>query len=243
MRLLIDADYYLYRAASGSEYEVELSPDCWTYLSRIDEAKASFTEEMERFQNICPDHSLIVIYGDHSNFRYAIYADYKAGRRKYRRPAGYQALRDWAHTCYPSLTLANVEGDDVLGVTAEPGDVIVAKDKDLRTIPGLHLDGEGVIDVTLEEANYNFYSQVLTGDATDGYPGCKGVGKVGASKLLAGCSTEWEMWHTVLEAYMKAGQDIAYALQMARCARILRPGEYDHDKAQPILWNPPRLGM
>lgn len=239
MRLLIDADYYLYRAAASSEYEVELSPDCWSYISRIDEAKAAFTEEMERFQGICPDHSLVIIYGDSTNFRYAIYTEYKAGRRKYRRPAGYQALRDWASSCFPSMSLPNVEGDDVLGITMEPGDVIVAKDKDLRTIPGAHFDGEGVIDVTLEEANYNFYSQVLTGDATDGYPGIKGVGKVAASKLLAGCRTEQEMWQAVLDAYLKAGLGMSFAIQMARCARILRAGEYDHSKGQPVLWNPP----
>lgn len=239
MRLLIDADYYLYRAATSSEYEAELSPDCWTYLSRIDEAKATFAEEMERFQDICPDHSLVIIYGDSTNYRYSVYPFYKSNRRKYRRPAGYQALRDWAFSCYPSLTLTNVEGDDVLGIMAEPGDVIVAKDKDLRTIPGAHFDGEGVIDVTLAEANYNFYSQVLTGDSTDGYPGVKGIGKVAASKLLAGCNTEQEMWQAVLAAYLKAGHGMGFALQMARCARILRPGEYDHEKLQPILWNPP----
>ena len=243
MRLLVDADYFLYRAAAGAEYEAEITQDVWTYLCRITDAKDSFDAEMARLQGIAPDHAVVLILGDTTNFRYAIYPDYKSNRRKYRRPAGYNALRQWAATSWVTLTLPNVEGDYVLGVMAEEGDVIVSRDKDLRTIPGCHLEGDGVIDVTLDEANYNFYSQVLTGDPTDGYPGCKGVGKVGASKLLAGCSTEWEMWHTVLEAYMKAGQDIAYALQMARCARILRPGEYDHDKAQPILWNPPRLGM
>ena len=242
MRILVDADYYLYRAASSCEYEVELSPDCWTYLVRVDEAKAQFCEEMARLQTICPDHSLVVVYGDKLNFRYGIYPDYKSNRRKYRRPAGYQAFRDWAAVNFCSLSLSNVEGDDVLGIMAEEGDVIVSKDKDLRTIAGLHLDGDGLIDVTPYEADFNFYMQALMGDATDGYPGLKGCGPVAARKVLTGCQTEAEMWMAVLTAYLKGGHTVDFAIRMARCARILRPGEYDHDKGEPILWTPPRIG-
>jgi DNA polymerase-1 len=239
MRILIDADYYLFRAATAAEYEVELTPDCWTYLCRITDAKDSFEAEVDRFQAIAPDHSPVLILGHSSNFRYAIYPDYKSNRRKYRRPAGLAAFRDWAAKNWPSLTLANVEGDDVLGVMAETGDIIVSRDKDLRTIPGLHLEGAGIIDVSLWEADFNFYRQILTGDATDGYPGCKGIGPIKAAQLLAECTTRLEMWQAVLKAYAKAGLEIDFAIQMARCARILRPGEYDHNKQTPILWNPP----
>ena len=239
MRILIDADYYLFRAATAAEYEVELSPDSWTYLCRITDAKDSFEAEVDRFQAIAPDHSPVLVLGGSSNFRYAIYPDYKSNRRKYRRPAGLAAFRDWAATAWPSLTLANVEGDDVLGVMAEEGDIIVSRDKDLRSVPGLHLDGDGLIEVGQWQADYNFFSQVLTGDATDGYPGCKGVGAVGAAKLLAGCKSPQEMWLAVVQAYAKAGHTIDFAIQMARCARILRPGEYDHAKQTPILWSPP----
>jgi len=239
MRVLIDADYYLYRAATAAEYEAELSQDVWTYLCRITDAKDAFHAEMDRYQATLPDHQLVIVLGDSVNFRYAVYRDYKSNRRKMRRPAGYNALREWAATAWPCLTLPNVEGDDVLGVMAEEGDAIVSADKDLRTIPGLHLDGDGLIEVGQWQADVNFYTQVLTGDICDGYPGCKGIGPVKAAQLLASCSTEQELWQTVLEAYAKAGKDINFALQMARCARILRPGEYDHIKQAPILWNPP----
>jgi len=195
---------------------------------------------MDRLQDICPDHALVVVYGDRLNFRYGIYPEYKSNRRKYRRPAGYQSLRDWAASNFCSVSMANVEGDDVLGIEAQEGDVIVSRDKDLRTVPGLHLDGDGVIDVTRFEADLNFYMQILTGDATDGYPGLKGCGPVAAKRILADCRTESDMWAAVLAAYLKAGQTVDFAVRMARCARILRPGEYDHIKSQPVLWTPPR---
>ena len=239
MKTLIDADYYLYRAAAGSEYEAELTPDVWTYLCRITDAKDAFDAEIARIQAITPDHEIVLALGDTTNFRYAVYHDYKANRRKYRRPAGYQALRDWAKATWNAVTLPNTEGDDVMGVMADAGDVIVSPDKDLRTIPGLHLDGEEITEITQAQADRNFYIQVLTGDSTDGYPGCKGIGPVAAAKLLNGCNSEPEMWLAVLKAYVKAGFTTDFAVRMARCARILRPDEYDHHKREPILWCPP----
>ena len=239
MKLLIDSDYYLFRAATACEYEIEMATDVWTYSVRVDEAKEAFAAEMERFQKTCPDHRLVVVYGGPTNFRYAIYTEYKSGRRKYRRPAGLAALREWAFKGWTSLTLPGVEGDDVLGIMAEPGDVIVSRDKDMHTIPGIHVDGDKLLEIGQWEADYNFFCQVLTGDATDGYPGCKGVGPVSARKLLADCKTPGQMWGQALRAYAKAGHSLEFALQMARCARILRPDEYDHVRNQPILWQPP----
>ena len=42
-----------------------------------------------------------------------------------------------------------------------------------------------------------------------------------------------------MEAYEKKHLSREYALQMARCARILRVGEYDLDNERPLLWQPP----
>lgn len=80
-----------------------------------------------------------------------------------------------------------------------------------------------------------FMVQTLTGDPSDNYPGLKGVGEVKARKLLEGITKPAEQWRVVLGAYQKAGHGLDYALAMARCARILRPG----DPMPPKLWQPP----
>jgi DNA polymerase-1 len=239
MKAFIDAEVFLYRCAVAAEYEAELQPDVWTYLCRITDAKTAFEAEVTAIEQILPDAEIHLCFGDRTNYRYAVYPDYKSNRRKTRRPAGYGALRPWCESVWPSHFIANVEGDDVLALVAEPGDVIVSRDKDLKTVPGLHLQGTDISEVTLAQANLAFYSQVLTGDAADGYPGCKGYGPVAAAKALAECETEEEMWLAVQKAYLKAGHAPAFAVQMARCARILRPGEYDHSKERPKLWSPP----
>lgn len=242
MRALIDAEVFLYRCAAAAEYEAELQPDVWTYLCRITDAKTAFEAEVAAIQDTLPDAEIHLCFGDRTNYRYAVYPEYKGNRRKTRRPAGYGALRPWAEAIWPSHFIANVEGDDVLALVARLGDVIVSRDKDLKTVPGLHLQGTEISEVTLPQADLAFYSQVLTGDAADGYPGCKGIGPVAASKALADCETEEQMWLAVQRAYLKAGHPVDFAVQMARCARILRPGEYDHNRRMPRLWTPPSSG-
>jgi hypothetical protein len=46
------------------------------------------------------------------------------------------------------------------------------------------------------------------------------------------------VWRAIVAAYEKAGKDVAYALTMARVARILRASDYDFDNQRPILWTP-----
>ena len=244
MKALIDAENYLFPAAAASEYEVEWAPDDWTYLCRHGDAKALFQDSIGKVREVLPDHRIVLAFGQRFSFRYGVWPQYKAKRKGVRRPAGYLDLMKWAWHGAQSRgwevqTLSDVEADDVLGVFYEEGDVIVSIDKDLLTIPGLHLrDGE-VREVSRLEADRNFYGQVLTGDSTDGYPGCPGAGSVAAEKLLAGCTTEVEMWRAVLGAYQKKGFDESYAITQARCARILRAGEYELAAYTPLLWSPP----
>jgi DNA polymerase I len=244
MKALIDAEYYLYRAAAGSEFEIEWAADDWTYLCRHGDAQAAFQDAIGEFRDTLPDHQPVLVFGDRVSFRYGVWPQYKGNRKKYRRPAGYRQLTEWVSKAaqargWEVAKLTDVEGDDVLGILYEEGDVIVSVDKDLLTVPGLHLrDGE-VTKVERVEADLNFFAQVLTGDASDNYPGCPGYGPVTAQKALAGCTAEVEMWQEVLRAFEKKGYGEPYALAQARCARILRAGEYDLTAGTPLLWSPP----
>ena len=127
--------------------------------------------------------------GGRSNFRYGLYPSYKSNRREKIKPWGYQELVDWALDTYPVIQIDNVETGDILGSSYLEGDVIVSGDKDMKTIPGAHFQGELVFEVSEDEADHNFFMQALHGDSTDGYPGCPGVGPVMANKLLAAKAT------------------------------------------------------
>ena len=244
MKLLIDAEVYLYRAAAACEYEAEWAPDDWTYLCRHGDAKASLQDTIVGMREVCPDHQPVLAFGDRASFRYGVWPAYKANRRKYRKPAGYRKLIDWVEQVAPArgweiARLADVEGDDVLGILCEEGDVIASIDKDMLTIPGLHLrDGE-VVEVSREQADISFFTQVLVGDTADNYPGCPGYGPVAAGKWLASNRTELGLWLAVQNAFVLKGLTKEDAITQARCARILRAGEYDLTAGTPLLWEPP----
>ena len=247
-KLIIDAEGWAYKEAAGCMYAGEWKDytnpndpgtNTWMWFFRQSEAQEGFTAAVEAMQNICPDHEILLAFGSKTNFRYSIYKGYKRNRHGTIKPAGYvDQLLPWAQKTWPSVVLDGVEADDVCGIEYEEGDVIASRDKDLMTLPGLHLVGDEIVEVSEQDAEYQFFMQALCGDATDGYPGIKGVGTVKAVKILGVCEHPSQHWEAVLKAYEAAGHDYEFALSQARCARILRAGEYDRANKRPHLWNP-----
>ena len=242
MLLLIDADIPAYRAAAACETEVEWEPDVWSIYTDIGKAKELFDGYIQKFVDDTGCDEFRLCYTSRDNFRNTVYPEYK-GNRKSRKPVGYGALKEWSKEKYPHFEKPTLEADDCLGILATkfPGKtMIVTMDKDLKTIPGTlwHLNQklEGTkVQVTEDEAWRWFLTQTLTGDVTDGFPGCPGIGPVSAKKLL---DTKGAKWETVKQAYIKAGLTEEDALTQARMARILHASDWDFEKNEVILWNP-----
>ena len=244
MKALIDTEVYLFRAAAACEFETEWAPDDWSYVCRHGDAQALFQDSIAEIMENLPGLRPVLVFSAGVSFRYGVWPAYKANRKKHRKPAGYRKLKEWVANAAVSrgwevVELPDIEGDDVLGVLYEEGDVICSIDKDMLTLPGYHLRNGQVIEVSEYDADLAFYSQALVGDTSDNYPGCPGCGPVAAGKALAGCMTERDMWAATLRAFEKKGYDERYAIQQARCARILRPGEYDLSTHTVRLWEPP----
>ena len=242
--LLVDTEGFLVPAAKVCEYDIEWEPDDWQTICRHGDALALFQDSIAGLMAQAPGLALALVLGDRTTFRAGIYPAYKANRKKERKVPGWPALvarvEELALSCgWAVWRLANVEADDACGILADPNDIIASVDKDLLTIPGQHCRGGELLVQSKLSADLAFYSQALIGDRSDNYPGCPGVGEKGAEKVLAGCRTEPEMWSAVVQSYQKAGKTVREALAQARCARILRPGEYDMANARPLLWRPP----
>jgi DNA polymerase-1 len=107
----------------------------------------------------------------------------------------------------------------------------------MKQIPGklVRWPNTDIVEVTEEEADYFHMVQTLTGDATDGYSGCPGVGPVRAEKLIKNMT---DPWTEVVKAYEKAGLSEQDALVQARVARILRASDYDFRRKEVKLWTP-----
>ena len=235
--LLIDGDIIVYRYASTVEQEVDWGDDVWSLWSDAKEAKQLILQYLEHLVEMTAADDYIFCFSDKDNFRKTILPTYKFNRKGKRKPVCYKGVKSWIESEYESITLPNLEGDDVMGILATSGKyeetVIVSEDKDMKTIPGLLWRNAELEDISEEDADYFHLYQTLVGDTTDGYSGLKGVGDKKATALL-----ETPTWETVVTAYEKAGYTEEDALVQARVARILRASDYNAKKQEPILWTP-----
>lgn len=121
-----------------------------------------------------------------TNFRNQLTDDYKANRKDTERPVNLAWAKRWTATNLSCIYEDGLEADDLLGIHMSDAAVIWSIDKDLRQIPGKHLDDSTrkvihinylgkIVDLGKKiyftgEAGLLF--QILTGDSTDYIVGC-----------------------------------------------------------------------
>lgn len=236
--LLIDGDIVVYQYSSTVEHEIDWGDDVWSLWADAKEAQQLILQYIDILVDETAADDFIFCFSDKDNFRKDIDSNYKSNRKGKRKPVCYKALKQWITDEYKTETWDRLEADDVMGIMATSDmlageKVIVSEDKDLKTIPGLLWRSGEMLNISQEEADYNHLYQTLVGDATDGYPGLRGVGDKRATELL-----KTPTWETVVKAFEKAGQTEADALVQARLARILRASDYNFEFDQPIIWSP-----
>lgn len=237
-KLLIDGDLILYRCSSATEHAVQWDFENWVLSANIQESKDLVAAAIADIRTTIEADHVVVCLSDRQNFRMDVDPNYKSKRKDTRKPIVYPELRKWVEETYDVVTMPRLEADDVLGILATtPGNedsVIASEDKDLQTIPcKLWRQGE-LKTVTKQQADYFWMLQTLTGDPTDGYKGCPGIGEKKAEAILKNPP----YWSDVVNAYRKAGLTEDDALMNARLARILRHEDFNDGKIQ--LWEPER---
>lgn len=147
------------------------------------------------------------------NWRRSVDPNYKTNRVG-PRPMLLDHLKDYLREKHGAVWWEGLEADDVLSlrmtaprrpmgrITSETeglyGDelrlVCVGRDKDFKTIPGLHhsirmdigASGQYLVrSISKAEADRFHLMQALAGDATDGFKGCPGIGLPRAEKIIA----------------------------------------------------------
>jgi len=235
--VLLDGDIILYRACVGAERETDWGDDIWSLTSDLGAAKKSVEDSITQALNTV-NGDLIFCVNDVDNFRKHLNPDYKGGRS--RKPLGYYHVLNWVREDYEVRSLPKCEADDTLGILSTSGEfahpVIMSGDKDMKTIPGRFIRGREWFNHSEGEADYWHLFQTLTGDITDGYKGCPGIGPKTAEALLK--ANAHAPWNAVIEAFKKAKLTEEDALLQARMARILRAEDYNLETKEPILWTP-----
>ena len=260
---LIDADVLAYRAAYTAQKEIDWDGDGDVTVDvnfdlacrAVDELVLAWTELVK-----CENQILVQSDPARGSFRHQIHPHYKAHRSK--KPVALVAVEEYIRERYDARYWEGLEGDDAIGImaTRRPDDcVVVSTDKDMKTLPVRICLVPGSVNstrldkmkLTEEQADYNWMLQTIVGDPVDNFKGAPGIGKRGAEAafdeahyaggdlwdaVVAAFHTSWldkPRWHSI---WVHPGHPADEALMNARCARILRDGDYKAGKVR--LWEP-----
>ena len=242
MKLLIDADYTVYKCCASVEDEIDWGDDVIMVVSKFSEAMDAVKRDLTKIKNefMWDEPELVLFFSDSKNFRKKIYPDYK-GHRNRKKPCGYRRVIKALGEEFTIIKMPTLEADDALGIyaTMYPDNIICSPDKDLRQIPGTLYTMSETVYITPEEGMRWHYIQTLAGDQTDGYGGVPGIG---IKRAVALFEEEGYSWKTVVKAFTDKGLTEEDALRNARLAKILTADEYDFTNNEPILWTPTDAG-
>ncbi|MDB4575370.1 hypothetical protein N9112_00240 [bacterium] len=200
----------------------ELITRCWATF------EAKLLEIQERFFNA----PYVMAMKDGINFRDDVYIDYKAYRKTKGVPNRIVPfMRDMAVEAGYSIPADYREADDYVRTWATEAvafgkvPIVASVDKDLKCIPGKHynLQKQTLEDVAEIDAKKLYYSQLLSGDQTDGIPGLPGIGPVKGYEAIEFCVTEEDFQEAVVGTYLDIhGDDWAeYLLSNGKLIHIM----------------------
>jgi len=213
MILLVDADSLIF----ASCYRKRETPDDELYYTNIEDSRAKFDEQfmsiVNHLEDKYPIDKVLTFSGSKGNFRKLITKKYKANRKKQELPPLLDEMHQFVKDHYDSIWGYGVETDDMVArywkqISDDIGRdevMIVSIDKDYKQFPCLmynyHYKHKEILDITEEEAMYNFYEQMIVGDTADNVNYFKGKGKKYAEKHFKDCTTKYQYTRKLYELF------------------------------------------
>ena len=113
MKLLVDADYVVYKCCAATETEIDWGDDVILVTSKFSEAYAAVKRELLKIINnfLWDVPELILFFSDSVNFRKSIQPAYK-GHRNRKKPCGYKRVINRLKTEYEVVIMPTLEADD-----------------------------------------------------------------------------------------------------------------------------------
>lgn len=199
--MIFDADSILYATAFAMKDEP---------LSKAIESVDMF---LTSIANSCSAEKVLICISEGKSWRkqYAKSKEYKGNRAGREIPDHLNPLRDHLKSYWKAFYISHWEADDLIFMARSAYKLrypdykifLATNDKDCRQFAGDFLDYRKMMffTVTHEEAQYNFWTQMIVGDPTDNISGIPGIGKVGAAKMLQD-EAVLDYPGTVLRGYM-----------------------------------------
>jgi len=233
MILLIDADSLIF----ASCYRKRETPDDELYYTNIEDSRAKFDEQfmaiVNHLEDKYPIDKVLCFSGSKGNFRKLITPKYKANRKKQELPPLLDEMHQFVKDHYDSIWGYGIETDDMVArywkqISDDIGRdevMIVSIDKDYKQFPCLmynyHYKHKEILDISEEEAMYNFYEQMIVGDTADNVNYFKGKGKKYAEKHFKDCTTKYQYTRKLYELFKQEYKGKARQ-KYAECYHLLK---------------------
>ena len=227
-KIAIDADSIISKALNRQKNNMELA--FYEFCSEIGSIKGAIFNGLHEYEK-GDDVEIKIILTPRTNFRYEIFKDYK-----HKRPPRSQErielmklvmarLKPWAEI------RANVEADDVVIYYAKQGWMVAAIDKDVINACPTYCYNYNKYkwEPPSSEAQVEqwYLMQALMGDSTDCIPGAKGIGEVGAYKIVN--EMNWKSFANIIQ-YFDSYEDALLSM------RLVRMDQWNGKEV--ILWEP-----
>jgi 5'-3' exonuclease len=210
MILLVDADSLIFASCYSNDKQGQFYTDIGDAINKFDQQFMKIVNDLEdRFEI----EKVITFNGSKGNFRKKITPVYKANRKKQDLPPLLHNMHDYVKKQYNSVYGYGIETDDLVSAywfslskdLGRENVMIVSIDKDYRQFPALiynyHYNHREIVDITPEEAMFNFYSQMIEGDTADNVNYFKGKGKKFAENYLKNCKTKYQYTKKMYELF------------------------------------------
>jgi len=213
MVLLIDADSLIFASCYRTKDDSSQNP----FYTDIEDSIVKFDEQLMKIINDLEDQfeidKYIVFNGSKGNFRKLISKKYKANRKKQTLPPLLHDMHQYVKDTYHSIYGFGIETDDLVArywynIAKDIGRdnvIIVSIDKDYKQFPALiynyHYKHQTILDITPQQALYNFYEQMIVGDTADNVNYFKGKGKKFAEKYFKDCKTKYQYTKKLYELF------------------------------------------
>ena len=233
MILLVDADSLIF----ASCYKKREHPEDEKYYTDIADARNKFDQQFMAIVNKLEDmysiDRVVTFSGSKGNFRKLITSKYKANRKKAELPPLLNEMHQFVKDQYDSVYGYGLETDDMVArywfnLSREVGRdevMIVSIDKDYKQFPCLmynyHYKHQEILDISEDEAIYNFYEQMIMGDTADNVNYFKGKGKRFAEKYFEECTTKYQYTRKLYELFKQEYKGKARQ-KYAECYHLLK---------------------
>ena len=216
---VVDADTIAYISALNNQIEDLGELDMPSALAEV-ETKLNYIQQATSCEH------LELHFSGSSNYRYDIYADYKANRRGKPTPAGLADLKQEICHKFDGTVHTDIEADDyvVWAKTSNPNYTLVSIDKDvLNSCVGrhysYHFQNPKHVNVSLDTASEWAMVQTIKGDPTDNIKGVKNYGDIKTAKFIESIRSLslGEKWYRVLDLYNKSETELVLNYSLVSC--------------------------